>query len=151
MSEHTFRLPANYRTREAISLPIGIVVLLAIGFALARFFPHLIPVPWLVGIGLTLVAMELISIATTGLRLKWTTISVSTTGVELLQGRIWRRRQFIPALSISSVSARTGPLDRRFGHMRLSVVSASKEISLPVLSEADGRMVLSLLEEYSNG
>ena len=97
MSEHTFRLPANYRTREAISLPIGIVVLLAIGFALARFFPHLIPVPWLVGIGLTLVAVELISIATTGLRLKWTTISVSTTGVELLQGRIWRRRQFHPS------------------------------------------------------
>lgn len=124
--------------------------MLLAGVALGFFFPDLIPRPWLVGIGATFITVDLVNTLCAGYRMRWTQVTVTTAGVIVDKGKLWHRRQFIPARAISSVITKVGPVDRFFHHVSIAVVSAAREITLPPLGQEDGQLLAALVEELAN-
>lgn len=83
-------------------------------------------------------------------RRKLTKIYVDAKGISVIKGGAFRRKEFIPVSKISVVRQHTNPLDDRMDQLRITVVSASKEIELPPLSAVDGSELMSLLEKSTD-
>lgn len=83
-------------------------------------------------------------------RRKLTKIYVDAKGISVIKGGAFKRKEFIPVSKISVVRQHTNPLDDRMDQLRITVVSASKEIELPPLSAVDGSELMSLLEKSTD-
>lgn len=80
-------------------------------------------------------------------RKKFTKICVDDSGIAVIKGGLFRRKEFIPLHRISVVRQYATPPEDWLQQLRISVVSASKDVELPPLSRADGSELIALLEK----
>lgn len=134
--------------RNSLSIPFSIAVVGIIVGVLIFIFPSTFDRLLTYVVAGLIIAYDVVNSTWLAVRRrKLTKIYVDAKGISVIKGGAFRRKEFIPVSKISVVRQHTNPLDDRMDQLRITVVSASKEIELPPLSAVDGRELMSLLEK----
>lgn len=75
-------------------------------------------------------------------RLRRTTIRVDTDGIRLTRGFMVRRTDFVPISRITVVRKEVGPIAKRFNLVDITIVSTTRDVSVPALTLRDAATFL---------
>jgi membrane protein YdbS with pleckstrin-like domain len=144
-------MPATATTRARREGGVGAVALLVVGFCLGIFGSEPVRIVSIAvtGVRLVLTAVESCWLETRRRRAFRLTITGGT--VTIARGTLFRRVDTIPLDRVTIVRTSVGPISRRYGHVGVTLVATTQEVTLPPLSEQRSRQLVAAIEARDSG
>jgi membrane protein YdbS with pleckstrin-like domain len=139
-------MPATATIRARREGGVGAVALLIAGVSLGIFGSEAVRLVSTAATGVLLVITAVESCWLETRRRSAFRLTVTGRTVTIARGTLFRRVDTIPLARLTIVRTSVGPISRRYGHVGVTLVATTQEVTLPPLSERRCRQLVEAIE-----
>ncbi|WP_236417609.1 PH domain-containing protein [Paenibacillus sp. JJ-223] len=119
----------------------GLLILLAVGYLIVAWFRDWVEWPGWLGTGVFMISLIWYTWILPGLRYRHFSFRVADDEVEIHSGWLWHTDTIVPMTRVQQVELESGPLLRKYGLAKVSIVTAAATLHIAGLERAEAEQL----------